>query len=278
MARIVVIMHEYDEFSRRERFWRPVIGNYMLFDVLRALARRGHRWKVVAGPRRVPGDVAILHVDSTRVGEEYLALAAHYRASVNFKAVDISKRCVSRGLLAPGDAWRGEVIIKSDLNFAGAPEGLHNMRAARAGAPPPHPQFTPIGEYRILPSIAEVPDEVWEDPSLVVERFTPEPDEQGYAMRTWVFMGQRERCMRRVSAHPLVKATNCISRTPAAVPDALRAERARLGFDYGKFDFVIHDGEPVLLDANRTPGRPPGSDSVLAERAALWADGLEDFL
>jgi hypothetical protein len=27
-----------------------------------------------------------------------------------------------------------------------------------------------------------------------------------------------------------------------------------MGFDYGKFDYVVQNGEVVLFDANRTPG------------------------
>jgi hypothetical protein len=61
------------------------------------------------------------------------------------------------------------------------------------------------------------------------------------------------------------------------VPDFLRAERERLGFDYGKFDFVIHDGQAVLLDANKTPGPPPSSPDAM-ERNARLAGGIEMML
>jgi hypothetical protein len=37
------------------------------------------------------------------------------------------------------------------------------------------------------------------------------------------------------------------------VDDAIVTARNELGFDYGKFDYVIHDGEAVLLDINTTP-------------------------
>jgi hypothetical protein len=54
-----------------------------------------------------------------------------------------------------------------------------------------------------------------------------------------------------------VKVGSAIAHESAQVADALRAERARLGFDYGKFDFISHDGRPILFDVNRTPGAPP---------------------
>ena len=67
-------------------------------------------------------------------------------------------------------------------------------------------------------------------------------------------MGSRERCTRFVTADRISKAADVLKYEPAEVPPELRAERERLGFDFGKFDFVMHDGEPILLDANRTPG------------------------
>jgi len=42
-------------------------------------------------------------------------------------------------------------------------------------------------------------------------------------------------------------------RLAISVPEELHAMWARLGFDFGKFDYVVRDGQIVLLDANRTP-------------------------
>jgi hypothetical protein len=98
------------------------------------------------------------------------------------------------------------------------------------------------------------------------------------SIRIWVFMGSRERCTRHVSSDPIVKASNIISRTLSEVPAALRAERARLGFDFGKFDFVIHEGQPILLDANRTPGSSPALREFLLDGARNLADGLEELI
>jgi len=89
-----------------------------------------------------------------------------------------------------------------------------------------------------------------------VERFVPETVEDGYAVRYWVFLGDRESCLRHVSRSAIVKGLNTIRVERVEAPAALREKRAALGFDYGKLDFVEHDGEVVLLDANRTPGAP----------------------
>ena len=278
MARIIVVTHEFDAFVRRSRFWTQRRSDYLLFQVLRRLQNRGHSWRIAVGPHATPGDVAILHVDCTFVDADYIALGAHYPITINFGASDISKRRVSGAQLSQDADWTGPVIVKTNLNYGGRIEAAHNDRAMKAGRPPPHAAVKPVDDYTILPSVAAVEASVWEDASMVVDRFLPEVDEEGFAMRTWVFMGQRERCSRHVSKDPVVKAYGSIRRTPVEIPDALRAERARLGFDYGKFDFVMQDGRPILLDANRTPGRSPASGQVLQAGLDLLADGLLEII
>jgi hypothetical protein len=256
VARIVVVTHEFDQFCCQPRFrlWRAPTSHYLLFDVLKLLRGLGHSWTVVAGPRRARGDVAFLHVDCTQVAEDYLGLAREFEVSINFNVQDISKRHVSGAVLTKAAAWRGPVIVKSDLNCMGWGEASQNGIAKSRGRPLPHPDVVLSDGYIVLPSIHEVQEHIWSDHTKVVERFIPEPDKDGFALRTWVFMGERERCTRHVCRDPIIKGENVLSRTVSAVPEALRTERGRLGFDYGKFDFVLHDGVPVLLDANRTPG------------------------
>jgi len=60
----------------------------------------------------------------------------------------------------------------------------------------------------------------------------------------------------------------------------LVAERERLGLDYGKFDFVVHEGRPVLLDAAPTPsyGFRGGGREVQQRISATLAAGLEGWL
>ena len=68
------------------------------------------------------------------------------------------------------------------------------------------------------------------------------------------------------------------SRDSTSSGEALRAERERLGFDYGKFDYVIHRGTPVLLDANRTPGNPRSLQEHVKKGALNLAEGLDALL
>jgi hypothetical protein len=65
--------------------------------------------------------------------------------------------------------------------------------------------------------------------------------------------------------NPIVKAGNRTRHEYLKeVPVELRAIRKRLGMDFGKFDYVIFNGEPVLLDVNKTPtiagNGPPGEN------------------
>ncbi len=113
---------------------------------------------------------------------------------------------------------------------------------------------------------------------LVVEKFLPEREGKHYVLRTWVFMGSKERCTRQVASDPIVKAGKVLRYERAEVPNALRAERARLSFDFRKLDFVMHAGEPVLLDANRTPGIAAAIRPLMKAGAPLLVEGLAELI
>jgi hypothetical protein len=278
MATLIVITHEFDTFLIRKPTPGQVTSPYLLFDVVQLLHKKGHRVRIVRGPNSPPGDAALYHVDTTVPPPEYVELQSHYPRTINFSTGDISKRKISRLLLAPGDSWNGPVIVKADYNNRAIIEDYHNTLAARAGRPLPHPGITKGKRYRVVESLADVEDEVWSDPTQVVEKFVAEPDEDGFAMRTWVFMGTRERCTRFVTPERISKAADVVKHEPAEVPEKLRLERERLGFDFGKFDFVVHEGEPMLLDANRTPGVAQAIRPMMKKGAHNLAEGLEELI
>lgn len=273
MARIVVVTHAYDEFG-------PA---YLLRRLIPHWRAAGHEVLHSRGIAGLPdADMAFLHIDLSVLPPEYVAACRQqYRVVANGDALDIRKARVSRNLIRPGDGWAGPVIVKTDLNSGGVPE----FCAARLGATAEElalvqPLVATNAPYPILQSVADVPSSVWRRNSgLVVERFLPERDESGFYIRIWTFCGARERCTRYRGDHPIVKAANTGARESVPVPETLRREREQLGFDYGKFDFVIHDGQAVLLDANRTPGAPPPPLSAEMERSnAEIAVGIEDLL
>lgn len=270
MARIAVISHKFDKFARR---------SYLLSGILKEAEQAGVEVEVTAGHRRfADADLAILHVDATIVDPEYSALARRYRRTVNLEIRNIGKSRISGAVLTRGESWPGRVIVKTELNACGAPEFYHNQVAALRGKPAPHPEVRSLRDYVLFDHIGDVPEEVWRDPQLVVERFLPECDPRGFALRTWVFFGDRETCSRCIGTEPVVKGASVIARELASVPDELRQARARLKFDYGKFDFAMHDGRPILFDANFTPTVPENLSEELSRSAKELAQGLLELL
>src|SRR5688500_421839 len=103
MAHVVILTHRDDGFVR---------GSYFLREIADVWRERGLRVTVVSGPGRyVDGDVAVLHVDLTRVPDPYRELARRYRRVMNERVIDISKRRVSDQVVRPCDGYRGPVIV-----------------------------------------------------------------------------------------------------------------------------------------------------------------------
>ena len=53
--------------------------------------------------------------------------------------------------------------------------------------------------------------------------------------------------------------------------------RKRLNFDYGKFDYVVHNGRAVLFDANKTTGADRVTTPRLNARRRHRADGIYSY-
>lgn len=254
---------------------------------------RGHRVVTHRGLDRLPAaDVAIQHVDLTRVPQAYLELARHYPRVINGRVGDISKRRVSAELLSPDSAHDGPVIVKTDLNHAGMPERLlrQEMRGVRGAllrlveraVPVRWFGHLPDDQYVVCEHLRAVPDWVWRTRGLVVQPLYAERHGGLYALNQWYFLGDKDRVSTLLSRSPVVKIANVAEFVPlhGDVPDELRRRRAELQFDYGKFDYVIADGRPMLLDANRTPDEGPEfptNPRVSAICQAL-AGGIAGFL
>lgn len=274
MARIAILTHAYDDFGQRPYMIAPLIPHWR---------SAGHTVEVAAGLDALPeADLAILHVDLSLVPEAYAEACRRYPRVINGRALDIRKRHVSRIVLGRNPDWNGPVIVKTNLNHGGMAEMHAHARArleARADLKPPADLAFSRAPYEILAQPSQVPDAYWDHPGIVVEPFLPERDERGYWIRVWVFLGREERNARFLGSDPLVKSANITLREPCEVPAEIRAERERLGFDYGKFDYVVHQGRPILLDANRTPFAPSATlRPDLAAAEARMASGIRDWL
>lgn len=278
---IAVITHAIDRFDRQ---------GYVLNALIDCWKGQGITAEIFRGPVDSPprADLAISHIDMTAVADEYACMFSHYPLVINRAVLDISKTTFSRQIIDRDDPWQGPVIVKSNRNFGGMRELLERRLSGDASAAMdiqrPWRKVDVLPAYPVFEVSDHVPPGVWRNPNLVVEKFRPEPHENGeYALRQWIFLGDRGVCYQSFANEPIVKGKNTLRRIVLAdtdVPQSLHECRQRLGFDYGKFDFGIVDGEPVLYDVNRTPGLPRSgtqSEKVTQHYPSL-ASGLNYFL
>jgi hypothetical protein len=282
---IAILWHQRDRDRDLRRYAITHLADHWSDD--------GHVVRSIFGTDSLlAADLVIVHVDLSVVPAHYLEFAAHYPCAVNGRVQDIRRTSYSRLLLRPNDRYTGPVIVKSNANHAGAPEHarsrldvaelgwrvrrrLASLRRPAADAPP---VFTTPLDYRSLDGMADVPASWWTRPELVIERFLPERDGDAYAVRNYQFLGDRWTCTRMLAPHPIVNGY-----TQTAVEDVdphpeIERIRREMGFDYGKFDYVVHDGEALLLDANKTTGAAglPVTPGLQARRR-IRAEGIYSF-
>ena len=297
--RLAILTHSSDRFASQLYLIRLMIQRWQAMGIqVDVVTERGPH---------VEADAALLHVDQSVVPEACRQVADRYPLVLNGSVLDIRKRCFSTLLLdrdtITRDANKGKrVIVKSDCNYGGLPELLisaHRSRfwrlMERIGGENLAERLLSLEDlrswnsrktlrrYRVYRDSGQVPKGVWRNRNLIVERFVAEREDELYCCRHWLFFGAREVAVRTFSRDPVVKF---ITGRPAArkaeplldpVPDELRAIRAKLGFDYGKFDYGIVDGEVVLDDVNRTPGA--SRDPRNHERTlSVLPEGLCDLL
>lgn len=255
-------------------------SHHLITAILARLLRRGHAvWLAQGVPSSVPAvDAAILHGDATVVDAELVEFARTLPKVMNLAITDISKRRISDAAIWRFPDWTGPLMIKANRNYAGRPEVAANRRAVQLGLPVPYPGAVAYENYRILQEAAQLSEFERNSAELSVERFVPEIDPAGFAIRHWLFCGRRGYCSRYVAADPVIKGQNLISRSVVDVPDAIVERRRSLGLEYGKLDFVVVDGHAYLLDANKTPGAVPRSLPDYAQKLECLADGLEEWL
>jgi hypothetical protein len=234
-------------------------------------------------------DVLIFHVNLTVVPQEYIRAAERYPVVINRNVIDISKPAFSQIMVKQDDHYSGPVIVKTRNNYGGVPE----RRISNSIIDKVYQQFECLRswryikylkEYPVFESIQKVPCEVWQNEHLVVEKFLPEHGSDGYyRVREWVFLGNQELHFMNISREPIIKSTNTFRKEyfPAdEVPIELRAIRNEFGFDYGKFDYSIQNGEPILFDINKTPGvsRNLGDSPRITENIRQLSLGLEFYI
>jgi hypothetical protein len=257
---IAVLFHEGD------RYRNP--AEYIVHHLAGFWREDGHTVSYLYGTRRFqPADLVLVHVNLSVVPSEYLDFAGRYPIALNGKIRDIRKSSFSTNRVGRGDAWDGPVIVKSDLNYAGVPERFlqmstleHRLRLVRkirpllnrvAGRTPP---FQKARDYQVFDRLHDVPEHWFSNPNVIVEKFRPEIENGLYHTRVYQFLGDRWTCTRMGTGNKVVKAEpNAKTEAVEPAPEVV-AWRQRLGLDYGKLDYVMNNGEAVLLDVNKTTG------------------------
>jgi hypothetical protein len=277
--RIVVVRRPNDAFDRY-----PYIV-HLFMEQWRQWGFRvevSYRTDSAVGPRTV----VIPHLDATRTPAEYETSFARCAVVVNRTVTDISKRRISENLVTRPTDHDGPVIVKTNRNAGGQPEfdRVHDKgRVAQAALAVarrlPWALTGMIGDYKIFDHPSLVPRAVWRNSLLVVEKFLPERQEGLYCLRQYTFLGNSEINTLAFSVDPIVKARTVIRRQVLSEPPpGIREIRTVLGFDYGKFDYVLQDGRVVLFDANRTPTYDPASPAGSASALIIGlARGIHGF-
>ena len=262
----------------------------MVCNLINAWRARGLSVGVQVGPKNMtPAKVGFLHVNLTWIPQDYAACSGHFSRTINACALDISKRRVSSLMVRPGDGYHGPVIVKTDMNNRGLPEQKFNRsrlssqllwKASKIFRRNHHQRLLEGRRYPVFTDPGSVPDYFWSDARFIVEQYIPEMHGDETAVRYWLFLGDRS-VQRILFANKEVAKS--ASRTHSEyltgpVPDVLRRERQRLGLDFGRIDYVLKGGKPIILDANKTPGSGTIPEAVLPEFIEELAPGIDTFL
>jgi hypothetical protein len=113
--------------------------------------------------------------------------------------------------------------------------------------------------------------------ALTASRELPEKEENLFFVRHYEFLGDRSTCTRLAAMGPIVKDQTVIRVEEVDPHPEIVQARKRLNFDYGKFDYVVHNGRPVLLDANKTTGADQVFSRRLNARRRHRADGIYSY-
>lgn len=279
-GKIAILAHANDNFKT------PYVLAY-LAEIWKAA---GIEVKVLRGTGHFePADALILHVDLTVIPDEYIAFCRRYPLVINGRVHDISKRLISSNILNKHDHYDGPVIVKTDANYGGIRENalkkslmssLHK-KFIRKRWPIPWRMVRCMQKenYPVYQGRNEVPCAVWNNKNLVVEKFLPEMEGDLYCLRQWIFFGSCEANMSAYFPHYMPVPGTVVKRGfDLPVPDALRETRLKLGFDYGKFDYALRDGEVILYDTNRTPAmRIDNNQEWQVSLVTKLAGGLQEF-
>ena len=282
-------------------------GKYIIDELISRWEDFGYRVFNHFGTQKLPKcDIAIIHVDKTIVPKSYLKVVDNISRVVNRKILDISRRRYSATMLTIDDEYEGQVIIKTNFNYGGIPERTldFSWKGISWLKPMGYPIFNCIRQvpkrtndldfswkgiswlepmdYPIFNSIRQVPKDIWENHNLIVERFFPEKQDGLFYVRYWSFLGNMGSSGRFGAREPIVKFGNRVTDVERVqVPEELKILRDKLCIDYGRFDYVIHQGNVFILDVNKTMGAgitDLSADEYTQNEVNILACGIKNFI
>jgi hypothetical protein len=286
--RIAIIVHG-DEDPTKAGASHADYAIGLLANIWRA---EGHEVRFLIGYReRWEADIAILHVVTSTVPNAYARLAETYPVTINGAMLDNRKSRVSRSLVTEGSSYNGPVIVKTDLNNAGITEQMLGARSVQrlsfrvvAGLTRRLRLLSGRGEtpYSIYESLESVPVRLRSNPKLVIERFCPEKEGDWYFVRRSFFLGDRFIGYRMGDKQPIIDAGLPGAFEWIETPPQVLAARRDLRLDYGTIDYAVHEGEVVVFDVNKTPGRAaPPTEATQRDYATILstvAPGISGFV
>jgi hypothetical protein len=274
---IVILLHEHQRLEKA----------YLLDALRMEWQRQGLTVSCINGIGRIDADLVIPHIDLTLTPRRFAKFLQTLPVVVNRRVLDISKRSFSTLLLRGIENYPGPVIVKTDKNAGGWPEynlfGRRYPRIARRWRKILLKSEKALGQfacrrqlekYPVFESLKNIPAGVFRNRALVVEKFLPEKEGDRYFVRHYLFIGDRTRSVRVAGPEPFLKRAGCtVVEEGCAVPDEVIDLRDRLGLDYGKIDYTLHDGRAAILDINRTMFGP-GTAQATARTVGDLADGI----
>jgi hypothetical protein len=283
MYDMLILAHALDSITPQ--------GNYTINQLARLFSEAGLKVGYQIGlANRQEARVILNHVDLTVTPPDYVDFLQSYPLALNGSLTDISKHVVCDGTLVTlGDGYRGPVIVKTKLNCGGLQESrkslLPKRRELRPGVDEIYTWRTvPIIDpqaYPVLENTDPITADVWANPHLVVQRLVTEQDEQGrYCLRSWYVFGDRGFHVITMALNPIVRGRNIIDRkvVEMELPPRLKAMQAEMKVDFGRFDYVLSNGDAVVFDVNRTPTSTPGAVEHYQSQWREMALGIKRYL
>jgi hypothetical protein len=253
--KIAVLFHENERKSKKQ-----YVVNYFA-DIWK---NEGHEVIFLFGIKKfVPADLIIFQVNLSVIPAGYREFAKQYPVVLNAEVKDILKSTFSKILLTVDSHYEGKVIVKPNLNCQGSHERrMLTHKSSRKSLirrilPFFYPSVvsqvsdgnSPKG-FRIYDHLHLVPPDYFKNPALVVEKFLPEVENGFYFIRICHFLGDRMTVTRLGAKYPIVKFHSSTRKDSLEPAPEIKELVKTMKFDYGNFEYVMHQGNIVLLDVN----------------------------